>query len=175
MTIVRTAALGAAMVVLSVAAAACGSDDDGGDDAPTATAPAATSTTSAASATEPASTPTTEAPAATATTAATATEPAGAPEEVVVTAADLSFTPPSFTINGDVDTTVTLTNGGALPHTINVYRDQAYSDAVADTGTISGGGTGELTLTSVAVGDATQLFFRCNIHQQAMQGTITVE
>jgi plastocyanin len=175
MKFVRIAALCAAVPVLGLAAAGCGGGDGGGGDARTATSPAATSTAGAPAATEPASSPTTGAPAATATIAAPATAQTTSAGEVAVTAADLSFTPATFVISRGVDITVTMTNSGALAHTINVYRDQAYSNAVADTGTISGGGTGELTLTSTDTGDATQLFFRCNIHRQEMQGTISVE
>jgi plastocyanin len=181
MKLTRFAALGAVATILAASAAACGGDGAEEDDAtsvPAATAtsadaPAATATTEA-----PAATATGEDPAATATTqapAATATQPAAGPEARAVTAADLSFTPSTFTINGAVDTTITLTNSGALPHTIHVYRDQAYPDAVADTGNVSGGGTGEVTIASADIGDAAQLFFRCNIHPVAMQGTITVE
>jgi hypothetical protein len=60
---------------------------------------------------------------------------------------------------------------------MKVYSDAGYSSAVAgaDTDIITAGGSGGFTLTSAAIGGATQLFFRCEVHPAQMEGTISVE
>ena len=80
-------------------------------------------------------------------------------------------------MNGANDTTITLTNTGVAPHTMKVYRDQGYTDAVpgAETQPVAGGASDDFTLTSASIGGATQLFFRCTIHPAQMQGTIAVQ
>jgi len=161
MRLMPMAALAAAITMLSIGAIACGDDDDddGADNGdPTQPAAAATATQ------EPELTePTAE-----------ASEPAGG-AAVRVTAADFSFSPASLTIDGASDTTITLDNAGSTPHTMNVYYDAGYTDALRDTGNVSPGASGELTIESNSVEQAPELFFRCEIHPSQMEGTIAVQ
>jgi len=156
MKLIRIAALGAAAIILSVGAVACGDDNDAGDNGGGLTPSA-----------QPTNPPVT-------TPEATAIEPAGEDAGLAVTAADFSFTPAALEATAGEAVTVTLTNGGDLPHTLTVYEDDAYTTAVAgaDTGTIAGGGEGEFTVTFE---EAKAYYFRCEIHPSQMQGTITVE
>jgi plastocyanin len=109
-------------------------------------------------------------PRATSTTAS-----AGGGDEVAITAEDFSFSPARLTISGASDTTITLNNTGDVPHTLNVYYDEGYTDLLRETGNVSPGANGELTIESDSIVEAPALFFRCNIHPQQMEGTITVE
>jgi plastocyanin len=70
--------------------------------------------------------------------------------------------------------TVEVTNTGTAPHTFTVYSDEEYTEAVegADTGNISGGGTGEFTTTFDEAGN---YFFRCDIHPTQMEGELIVQ
>lgn len=147
-------------LTLSVGLVACGDDDDP-DDGGAAGSPSAAATTAAEATTEP-------------TEPAEDTPAAGGAGAVTVVAADLSFTPTSFDVTAGEETTVTLDNTGALPHTLTVFSDADYTTAVdgADTDTIAGGDTGEFTVT---FDEAGELFFRCTIHPNQMQGTITVQ
>jgi plastocyanin len=157
--IARTAALSAVVLLLAVAAAGCGDDDENGDDG-------------GAQAARPSASPTTG------VIAGSPTASGGAPAgEVAVTAADFSFTPPNFSVSGGSDTTITLTNSGNVSHTLNIYTDADYTQAIdgAATGRVSPGASGEFTLTSAQVGSATELYFRCEVHPLAMTGEITVE
>jgi plastocyanin len=149
MQLVRMAALGAALVILAAGALACGDDDDddGGDDVQ-----------------------------------ATATSGSGAPgsptaaaDEVTVTAADFSFSPSALTISKTSNTTITLNNTGDVPHTIDIYYDAGYTDALDDTGNVSPGASGEVTIDSHSIEAAAELFFRCNVHPDQMEGTIRVD
>jgi plastocyanin len=166
MKFVRPAALGAFMLALAIAALACGGDDDDDDTNGAADEPLPTATrgTAASPTTGAGGSPT-----------GGATQPAAGGDEVAVTAADFSFSPSTFSISGASDTTITLTNTGDLPHTIHVYYDAAYTDLLTDTGNVSAGETGEVTIESNSIESAPELFFRCNIHPSQMQGTITVE
>ena len=147
-------------LTLSVGLVACGGDDDDENGDPAGgISPAATAVTEAT--TEP-------------TKAAEDTPAAGGADAITVVAADLSFTPDTFEAPAGEEFTVTLDNTGQLPHTLTVYSDAAYTTPVdgADTGSITGGDTGDFSVTFDTAGD---LFFRCEIHPVQMQGTITVE
>jgi plastocyanin len=155
MQFMRLAALGAVLVMLAVGVLACADDDgdDGSDE------PRATSTTgSAPRATSP-----------------TADADGASGDEVTITAEDFSFSPAALTINGASDTTITLNNTGDLPHALTIYYDEGYTDLLRNTGNVSPGASGELTIESDSIVEAPDLFFRCSIHPQQMQGTITVE
>jgi plastocyanin len=190
MKLVRGAALAAGLMVLGVAALACGGDDDDGD-SDEATEPAATSTRAATSTPAGTSTPLAED---TAEPAAPTTAPAPAPttapapppttapappriDTLTVSAGDFAFSPSALTVSGANDTAITVTNTGVTPHTMKVYRDQGYTDALAgaETQPITGGASGGFTLTSASIGGAAQLFFRCTIHPAQMVGTIAVQ
>ncbi len=145
MKIVRIAAMGAAMVLLSNGAVGCGSEDGNEGDAGTGATPSAR-----------------------------ATERTGGDAALAVTAADLSFAPATLVAAAGDAVTITLTNGGNAPHTLTVYEDEAYTTAVADadTGTVAGGAKGEFTATFQ---ESKTYYFRCEIHPSQMMGTITVE
>jgi plastocyanin len=183
--LLRAAALTAALVMVTIAAAACGGHDDAGVDGDDATAtvtrPASTATREATATQEAEDTP---APASSPTAAPTSAPPTSVPptaapsvDSLNVSAADFAFSPSALTVNGANDTNITLTNTGITPHSMKIYRDQAFTDAVplAETQQIAGGASDDFTLTSVNVGVATQLFFRCEVHPAQMQGTIAVQ
>jgi plastocyanin len=138
---------------LALAGVACGDDDDG--DA-TATRRAAASPTSAAVRSPEVSTP--------ATPGAT----------LIVTAGDFAFSPSTLQASVGKPLTVRMDNAGATLHTLTVYEDEAYTEAVpgADTDTVAAGAEGEFTFTP---DEAKTYFFRCEVHQTAMEGTIVVE
>lgn len=153
MTTTRWIAVLALASVLAVGAVACGDDDDDGD-AATPTRAAATAAGTAAASPTPA-----------------VTEPAGG-AVLEVTAADFSFAPAELTAAAG-SVTVSLTNSGAAPHTLTLYSDAAFTQQVdgADTGQVSGGGSGEFTVDL----EAAAYVFRCLVHPSAMQGSLTVE
>lgn len=110
----------------------------------------------------------TETPAA-ATRPVAPTPAAGGGETTVdVAAADFSFDPAAFTVPAGVDVTMTLTNTGAAPHTLTVYRDAEFTERVqgAETGSVSGGSEDSFTATF----GAGKYHFRCEIHPTLMQG-----
>lgn len=174
-------ALCAGLATLALIAAACGGDGSDDDDAaPTATRPAATATREAQD--TPTAADDTATPALTAEPTAappTVPPPTAAPiiDMLTVTAADFAFSPGAITVNGARDTRITLTNAGAAPHTMTVYRDAGFTQGIpaAQTQPISGGASADFTLTSSDIGGATQLFFRCEVHPSQMQGTIAVQ
>jgi plastocyanin len=132
------------VLVAAVAVSACGSDDEMKDG-------------SAA--------PATTAPAA-------ATDDAG--DVVQVEARDFAFVPTELEATEGDPITVEVTNAGSAPHTLTVYADEEFTEAVegADTESISGGGSGDFTTTFEAAG---KYFFRCEIHPGQMQGELTVQ
>ncbi len=183
MKLARMAAIAAGLLVLTLAAVACGGDGDDNGDEGDATQPAATSTRAVATAPPPEPTEAPEAteevkatetsapaPTATATTAPTV-------DALTVNAGDFAFNPNALSVDGANDTAITLNNTGGAPHSMKIYRDAGYGDAVAgaDTDLVSAGASGSLTLTSTNIGAATQLFFRCEVHPSQMEGTIAVE
>ena len=115
----------------------------------------------------------TETPAA-ATRAVAPTPAAGGGETTVdVDAADYDFDPAAFTVPAGEDVTMTLTNTGAAPHTLTVYRDAEFSEPVqgAETGSVSGGSEDSFTATF----GAGEYHFRCEIHPTLMQGEFEAE
>ena len=160
MKIVRVMALGALVVMLAIGAIACSDDDDDGGDEPQASA-----TTESGTAGSPTASGTTASP----------TVSGGSEDGLTITATDFSFSPAALTIDGATDNTITLNNTGDAPHTINIYYDAGYTDALADTGNVSPGTSSQVTVESNSVEEAPELFFRCNIHPQQMEGRITVE
>jgi plastocyanin len=169
MKIVRPAALGALLLALCIAAIACGDDDDDGDTNGAADEPLPTATrgTTASPTTGSESTPSGEATAA----------GGNGGETVAVTAADFSFNPADFTVSGDSDTTIEVTNSGNTPHTLTIYSDAEFTEAVdgATTDSLSSGDSESFTLTAAQVAGAASLFFRCEVHPTQMQGEITVQ
>jgi plastocyanin len=104
----------------------------------------------------------------------TATTAAAGPDVISVVAADFSFDPIELEATKGDPITVEVTNAGSAPHTLTVYKDEEYAEAVegADTGNISGGGTGEFTATFDEAGN---YFFRCDIHPTQMEGELIVQ
>ncbi len=145
MKIVRIAAMGAAMVLLSIGAVGCGGDNGDEDDA---SAPG--------------------------TPSVSATQQTGRHAALAVIAGDFGFSPAELEAAAGDAVTITLTNRGYRPHSLTVYEDEAYAAAVADadTGIVAGGGKGEFTAT---FHDSKTYHFRCEVHPGLMTGTITVE
>jgi len=111
------------------------------------------------------------------TTAPAATTPAGdgngGADEYTITAKDFSFSP----IESDVkagEAIVTLNNTGEVFHTMTVYADDQYAEAVegADTENVAAGESGEFTITFE---EGAEYFFRCELHPTQMTGELTVE
>jgi plastocyanin len=92
---------------------------------------------------------------------------------VEVDAADFSFDPSELNVAAGVELTFAVANTGAVAHTLTIYADEDYSEAVegADTGNMPDGTVGEFTVTL----DAGDYFFRCEVHPDQMQGTVTAE
>lgn len=140
--------LGAALIA-SAALVGCGDDDDDDGDAAPTQAPAATSP------------------------AGEATEPAGAGETITITAQNIAYSTSEITLTAGESTTIVLDNRDEVQHTITLYEDQDFTEAVpdADTGLVAGGSQGEIEVT---LDDAEQHFFRCEVHPDQMQGVINV-
>jgi len=146
------------LLILALGVAACGDDDDDtGDGGTDATATEDTGDGGAD---------------------ATATEDAGGDDGgdggvtfVEVDAADFSFLPNALDVDAGIDLTFVLSNADSAPHTLTVYSDADFTEAVvgADTGNVPGGTVGEFVTTL----DAGGYFFRCEVHPSQMQGTVT--
>jgi plastocyanin len=158
MNLARIAAAGAAILLLGVAAAGCGGDDDdnGGNNGADEARPTSTRAASGA---------------------ATRPPGGGGGTSVSVTARDFSFTPAEFSVSKTSDTTIELKNEGSAPHTFTLYRDEEFTDAIdgASTDRVSGGESDSFTLKASDIGDADDLYFRCEVHPSQMQGEITFE
>ena len=143
MKVLRIALLLAASILVLGAVAACSDDDDEEDDGET---PAAT-------------TP--------------ASDGGGGGNAVTVEGKDFSFDPESFTITAGEEATVTLNNTGSAPHTLDVYTDENYENAVdgAETGNVDGGETGEFKATF----EGGEYYFRCEVHPTQMMGEFEAE
>jgi plastocyanin len=156
MKLLRVLLLLSASLLLVAAVSACGDDDDddedNGDGAAATTAPADDGDDAA-----------TTAPA----------DGGGGEGTVEVEAQDFAFVPASFAVTADEEVTVTVNNTGSAPHTLTVYTDEEYTDAVtdADTGTLNGGETGEFTATF----SGGEYYFRCEVHPGQMTGQLEAE
>jgi plastocyanin len=133
---------------------ACGGDDD--DSGGTATQPAGATTrgsTDGASATP------------------TQDNGGGGATFVEIDAADFSFSPSEVSAAAGIDLDIVISNTGQATHTFNLYRDAGYTQPVedAETGNIFSETVDEFHVTL----DAGEYFFRCEIHPQQMQGTLT--
>lgn len=97
----------------------------------------------------------------------------GGNTNVEVTAKDFSFDPKTFTVAAGKEVTVTLNNTGVSPHTITVYTDEEYKDAVdgAETGNVGGGDTGDFKATF----ESGEYYFRCEVHPTQMTGEFEAE
>jgi plastocyanin len=130
----------------SVGVLGCGGDDDDGGPAATTAAPDDGAATPVEGATE---------------------------TFVEVDAADFSFDPDELSVPAGEELTFALSNTGSSPHTLTVYADEDYSEAVAgaDTENVPSETVGEFKVTL----DAGDYFFRCELHPGQMQGTITAQ
>ena len=97
----------------------------------------------------------------------------GAARAVTVEAKDFSFDPKTFAVAAGEEVTITLNNTGSAPHTINVYTDDQYTDAVdgAETGNVDGGDTGDFKATF----EGGEYYFRCEVHPTQMMGEFEAE
>ena len=105
--------------------------------------------------------------------ATTAAAGGGASDSVTVEGKDFSFDPDTFTVAAGKEVTITLDNTGSAPHTIDVYTDEEYTDAVdgAETGNVDGGETGEFKATF----EGGEYYFRCEVHPSQMTGEFEAE
>ncbi len=184
MNLARMAAVGAALITLSLMAMSCGGGGDDSDDGVDVTPAAATATRPAPAGTSTPEAEDTSEPAASPTGVATSMPPTSVPataapsvDALAVSAGDFAFSPNAIIVTGANDTKITMTNTGSAPHTMTVYRDQAFTQgiALAQTQPVAGGASDDFTLSSADIGAATQLFFRCEVHPSQMQGTIAVQ
>jgi plastocyanin len=162
MKYIRITLLVAASLLTVFAIAACGDDDeeeDGGNGAPAATSPADDGDDATPEVTDEAG------------DTGGATD--GADDEVQVEMADFSFDPNTIQVPAEVPVKIEARSVGAAPHTLTVYTDEEFTDAVqgADTGTIAAGEDGDFTATF----DAGEYYFRCEVHPGQMQGELTAE
>lgn len=94
--------------------------------------------------------------------AVTTTAAEGGEEEVTVTATDNAYDQTALTV--EPGTEVYLANSGSNPHTMTA------DDGGFDTGTVSPGSEGEFNAPT----EPGSYAFHCNIHPNAMKGTLTV-
>ena len=108
-----------------------------------------------------------------ATTAPASGGGGGGETAVTVDAKDFSFDPDTFAVAAGEEVTITLDNTGSAPHTLTVYTDEEYTDAVvdADTGTVNGGDSGDFTATF----EGGEYYFRCEVHPGQMTGEFEAE
>jgi plastocyanin len=136
------------LLILALGVSACGDDDDddstGDDGDATATA-----------------------------TADTGDDGGDEPTFVEIDAADFSFDPTDVIVAGGIDLTFVLSNTGSAPHTLDIYSDEEFTEAVdgASTGNVPGGTVGEFTVT-LEPGD---YFYRCELHPGQMTGTLAAQ
>ncbi len=87
---------------------------------------------------------------------------------------DFSFNPTSLEAPQGRLFNITARNSGATQHTLNVYKDAAYTTPLsADSHVEVQPGATEGVY--VKFDDVTTYYFRCEIHPQQMQGQITVK
>lgn len=99
------------------------------------------------------------------------TPPAAGTQDVSVTATDFAFEPASPQITGGAQVTVTLTNSGEAPHTLNFYLDEGLRNRLGETGQVQPGQSGSFTFTAPESGGI--LYFRCQLHPSQMSGQVT--
>jgi plastocyanin len=154
------------LVLLSAAAltlglVACGDDDDGEGNGGTATAttPPAQDDGETPVATTSAPQDNDETPPA-----------AGGGTTVDVTAQNTAFSPDQITVPSGEPVTFRFTNEDSIPHTFTLYTDEAFEQP------ISGGNADaeqpQITIAFVAPGE---YYFRCEVHPDQMQGTVTAQ
>jgi plastocyanin len=83
----------------------------------------------------------------------------------------------SSSLSWAADTPVTVTFDNQDPgqvHDFSLYRDEAYTDSIAKTGTVAAGSTGTASVPALPAGT---YYFRCDLHPPPaypMFGTVTV-
>lgn len=146
-----TAAVLTAMLFLVLALSACGGDDDdAGSPAPTATTPAAS----------------TPAAAATNTPAAATGSPVDASGAISVALAGIQYNPRRITARVGQAVTIRLQNNDGVPHTLTIQNGPS-------SGIIDGGAQGSVSIPAPTAAGTVNFF--CQIHGQAMTGTIVYE
>jgi plastocyanin len=156
-------ALGVLLGVAMLFAAACGGGDDDSSSAATST-PASTATVSSSSG----SSGTTGSSGAAGSSGAVN----GSEASVELVAKDLKFDKDEITLKANTETTVTLDNkdNGVL-HNFSIYKssDAAESEFKGDLTT--GPATTDYTVPALPAGT---YYFRCDVHPDTMNGTVTV-
>ena len=97
----------------------------------------------------------------------------GAAKSVTVEAKEFSFNPAEFSVPAGEEVTVTLQNKGSTTHTLTVYSDDNFENAVdgADTGQVKSGDRGDFTTTF----EAGEYYIRCELHPSQMKGELDAE
>jgi len=131
--------------VIAMAFAACNGDGDG-----TPTEPAATQPTEAAG----------------------GTPAGGTGTRVEVSAQNIAFQPSELTAPAGQAFTVVFTNQDGLAHSFALYRDEEYTDLIVETAQEGGPTTIELPVEALEAGE---YYFRCEVHPQQMEGTLTAQ
>lgn len=134
-----------ALAALSIGAVACGDDDDGGAD----DGGSETTATPAGDGDE-------------------GEEVEGT--EIFIAIADFAFDPNPFTVPAG-HVAFTVTNNDAVPHTFSVFEDEEYTVATDVSVSVSAGASG----LGAGKFEAAELYFRCSVHPDRMQGEFTVE
>ena len=96
-------------------------------------------------------------------------------EAVAATAKDFSFSLDKDAVTKGGQVTIEFKNSGSATHTITLYTDDAYTDAVSggDSGRVNGGGSKSFSFTTPADGD--ELYYRCEVHPTQMKGELSLQ
>ena len=99
------------------------------------------------------------------------TPPEAGTQDITITATDFAFEPATPEITGGAQVTVTLTNSGEAPHTLNYYADEGLRDRIGETGQVQPGQSNSFTFIAPESGGT--LYFRCQLHPSQMSGQVT--
>ena len=87
---------------------------------------------------------------------------------------DFSFSPTSFEAPQSYPFNITAKNVGATRHTLNVYKDAAFTIPLS-AGSHIEVAPGAVEAVFVKFDDLATYYFRCEIHPQQMQGQVQVK
>jgi plastocyanin len=97
----------------------------------------------------------------------------GGPANVTITAKNIAFDKRSIAISTGVDVTITFVNSDAgVLHNIAFYTNRSATSAIAKGATFAGPGEEQVKFVAPAPGS---YFYRCDVHPDQMNGTLTVK